>query len=325
MKDLTVAICVYNAEKYIEETLECIMAQTVQDFHLLIVNDCSTDNSLAKIKAFFDLHPRQYEIVDFEENKGIAFARNYALNYATSKYIIFIDSDDCPLPQLVEKEYDKISTDQELTAVSSWSVFVDTNTNPIKGGLFIGDATKESFINRAQKAKRIFLPIQTLFNREDAIKVGGFRITGFPEGKPRYQDYCEDLDLWTRLSDLYKEVKYIITLPEVLYKYRKVDGLSSNHYYMILKMDFVKVNLLRRRSNEKELTFIEFLDSISERQKRKYLRDASAADSLRNGVFYLKNKNFGKGVFLILKSIFTKPTYLFDKIISNSGIIKKKR
>ncbi len=45
--DLTLAICVYNAERYIEETLESVMAQTVQDFHLLIVNDCSTDGSVA--------------------------------------------------------------------------------------------------------------------------------------------------------------------------------------------------------------------------------------------------------------------------------------
>ncbi|MFM9587287.1 glycosyltransferase family 2 protein, partial [Streptomyces caniscabiei] len=44
--DLTVAICMYNAERYIEETLECLMAQTVQDFHLFIVNDCSTDSSV---------------------------------------------------------------------------------------------------------------------------------------------------------------------------------------------------------------------------------------------------------------------------------------
>lgn len=44
--NLPLAICMYNAEKYIEETLQCIMAQTMPDFHLLIVNDCSTDNSL---------------------------------------------------------------------------------------------------------------------------------------------------------------------------------------------------------------------------------------------------------------------------------------
>ena len=59
MTNLTLAICVYNAEKYIKETLESVMAQTMQDFQLLIVNDCSTDNSVAIIEQFFAEHPRQ--------------------------------------------------------------------------------------------------------------------------------------------------------------------------------------------------------------------------------------------------------------------------
>ena len=49
MTNLTIAICLYNAEKYIRETLESVMAQTMQDFHLLIVNDCSTDSSVAVV------------------------------------------------------------------------------------------------------------------------------------------------------------------------------------------------------------------------------------------------------------------------------------
>ena len=53
MLDLTLAICVYNAEKYIKETLQSVMAQTMQNFHLLIVNDCSTDGSIAVIEEFF--------------------------------------------------------------------------------------------------------------------------------------------------------------------------------------------------------------------------------------------------------------------------------
>ena len=61
--EITLAICMYNAEKYIEETLACIKAQTMQDFHLLIVNDCSTDGSVECVKRFFRQNPRQYELV----------------------------------------------------------------------------------------------------------------------------------------------------------------------------------------------------------------------------------------------------------------------
>ena len=68
--NLTLAICMYNAEQYIEETLECLMAQTMQDFYLLIVNDCCTDNSVEVVNNFFKKHTRQYEITHFKENKG---------------------------------------------------------------------------------------------------------------------------------------------------------------------------------------------------------------------------------------------------------------
>ena len=71
MTNLTLAICVYNAEKYIKETLESVMAQTMQDFHLLIVDDCSTDAGIAVIEEFFAKHPRQYDIVTLPQNGGL--------------------------------------------------------------------------------------------------------------------------------------------------------------------------------------------------------------------------------------------------------------
>lgn len=324
MKDLTLAICMYNAEKYIKETLQCVMAQTMQDFHLLIVDDCSTDGSVACVERFFEKNLRPYEMQRLETNQGIAYARNFALHHAETKYLIFVDADDCPLPQLLEKEYNAISNNQELIAVSSWLQFVDTNCNGLKGGLYIGDATKETFMKRAKAAKRVFLPIQTLFDRECALRVGGFALEGFPEGKPRYRDFCEDLDLWTRMSDLYVEGKYMLVLPEVLYLYRKSDGLSSNHFNMIIKMEYVKVNLRRRRAGQKELTFIEYYNSLSKEQMKKLHRDSTVADNLRNGVFYIRDGKVGKGLRLIAKSVLCNPGYVLNKFVSNSGFIKKK-
>ena len=83
--NLTLAICVYNAAKYIEKTLESVLAQTSSDFHLLIINDCSTDDSVALIERFFILHPRQYELVNLDRNQGICYARHFAERHATTK------------------------------------------------------------------------------------------------------------------------------------------------------------------------------------------------------------------------------------------------
>lgn len=322
--DLTVAICMYNAERYIEQTLECVLVQTLQDFHLLIVDDCSTDESVTKVENYLCIHPHQHKIYKLNINLGIAHARQFALIHATTQYLIFIDADDYPLPQLLEKELTAINCDQKLMAVSSWLQFVDTNCNPMKGGLFIGDTNRESFMKRAEAGKRMFMPIQTLFRREDAVKAGGFRLNGFPDGKPRYRDFCEDLDLWTRMSDFYVEGKYMIVLPEVLYLYRKADGLSSNHFNMIIKMEYVKVNVRRRRIGAKELTFIEYMDSLPSRQLEKLHRDAKIADDVRNGFFYVKDGRWLHGTWLILRSVCVNPSYIWDKLISNSRLIRNK-
>lgn len=322
MTNLTIAICLYNAERYIKETLESVVAQTMQDFHLLIVNDCSTDGSVAAVKEFFAQHPRQHEVVTLEKNGGIANARNFAIGYANTKYFLFIDSDDLLEPALIEKEYSEISKDNDLIGVSCWNDFIDEKSHKIHGGTFLGEKTKEGFIDKASRRKLIFLPIHTIFNREYALKAGSICIEGFPEGRPRYQDFCEELDMWTRMSDFYSEGKAIITIPEVLYHYRKTDGLSSNHFNMIIKMRYTKRNLLLRREGKKELTFTRFYNSLSAKEIKSLKRDAKAADSLRNGVFYLKRKNIFRAICEVAKSIYYRPGYIFDKLKHN--LFKKK-
>ena len=321
--EITLAICMYNAEKYIEETLACIMTQTMQDFHLLLVDDCSTDRTVEYVERFFHQNQRQYELVKLAQNQGIAYGRNFALHHAQTKYLIFVDSDDLPLPKLLEKEYKVLSNDENLIAVSSWSQFIDAKSKKMRGGLFIGDTTKAQFLKRAQAAKRVYLPIQTMFDRAAAIRVGGFSLDGYPDGKPRYRDFCEDLDLWTRLSDLYAEGKYIIVLPEVLYLYRKSEGLSSSHFNMIIKMEYVKVNLRRRRRGMKELTFIDYYNSLSEIERARLQKDSHAADCLRNGIFYIREKKIIRGLALLFECVWNHPSYIIDKVIANSGLFKK--
>ena len=313
----------YNAEKYIEETLSCVMAQTMQDFQLLLVDDCSTDRTVEYVERFFQQKQRQYELVKLTQNQGIAYGRNFALHHAQTKYLIFVDSDDLPLPQLLEKEYQVLSNDENLIAVSSWSQFIDAKSKKMRGGLFIGDTTKAQFLKRAQAAKRVYLPIQTMFDRAAAIRVGGFSLDGYPDGKPRYRDFCEDLELWTRLSDLYMEGKYIIVLPEVLYLYRKSEGLSSSHFNMIIKMEYVKVNLRRRRRGVEEMSFIDYYNSLSEIERARLQKDSHAADCLRNGVFYIREKKIIRGLALLFECVWNHPSYIIDKVIANSGWLKQ--
>lgn len=318
--DLTLAICIYNTERYIVETLQSVMQQTMQDFYLLIVNDCSTDESVKIVKQFFTEHSRQYELVDLKKNQGICYARHFAERYATTTYMMFLDADDILKPTAIETMYKKIISDNDLMAVGCYLEYINEKGEKIGGGLFLGEITKEGFYEKAKNKKLIFMQPTAIYDRKLALSVGGYHIDGFPEGKPRYQDYCEDLDLWTRMSDLYNNGKAIVVVPKVLCSYRKGGGLSSSTFNMIVKMHYTKTNLLRRRNGEKELTFIEFYNNLSTTELRKYKRDAKAADTLRNGVFYLKQKKFLKATKLILQSICYKPSYIFDKLKHNFKI-----
>ena len=320
--DLTLAICMYNAEKYIEETLLCIMAQTKQDFYLMIINDCSTDSSANVVNRFFVDHPRQYEMVNLPENRGLAFGRRYVEEHADTKYLLFVDADDCPLPLFVEKLYDKISSDSQLMAVGCYLEYMNLDGKKTKGGIFIGETSKNGFYEKALKEKLIFMASTSIYNREVALSVGGHNIYGFPEGKPRYQDLCEDLDLWTRMSDLYVDGKAIIVIPEVLYKYRKGDGISTGAYGMLLRMRHIKTNLKRRRSGEKELSFIDFQNSLSEKEIASLKKEATSVNSFRNAYYYLKKGNFLLFIKNIFISIYNNPKYMMDKIKHNLLRIK---
>ena len=307
----------YNAEKYIEETLSCVMAQTMQDFHLLIVNDCSTDGSVECVKRFFKQNPRQYELVSLPENRGLCAGRRFVEEHATTKYLLFVDADDWPLPYFVEKLYKKIISDDKLIAVGCYLQYIDLYGRRIKGGIFLGETTKDSFFQKARNGKLIFMASTSLYDREIALSVGGHNINGFPKGKPRYQDLCEDLDLWTRMSDLYTEGKAIVVIPEVLYYYRKGDGISLSSLGMLLRMRHIKMNLKRRRKGLDEWSFIDFRAQLSTEEMRRLEKEACAADALRRAYYHLHAGHIMAGVKDLFLSIKSNPHYFVDKVKHN--------
>ena len=315
--EVTLAICMYNAEKYIEETLACIMTQTMQNFHLLIVNDCSTDGSVECVKRFFKQNPRQYELVSLPENRGLCAGRRFVEEHATTKYLLFVDADDCPLPYFVEKLYKKIISDDKLIAVGCYLQYIDLYGRRIKGGIFLGETTKDSFFQKARNGKLIFMASTSLYDREIALSVGGHNINGFPKGKPRYQDLCEDLDLWTRMSDLYTEGKAIVVIPEVLYYYRKGDGISLSSLGMLLRMRHIKMNLKRRRKGLDEWSFIDFRAQLSTEEMRRLEKEACAADALRRAYYHLHAGHIMAGVKDLFLSIKSNPHYFVDKVKHN--------
>lgn len=118
MPKISIIIPVFNTEKYLSRCLDSILAQTVSDYEVIIVNDGSTDLSGSICEQYAQQDSRF--IVFHQENKGQAAARNLALDWidsnSDSEYITFIDSDDWVHPQYLElllaaiMETDGIST-----------------------------------------------------------------------------------------------------------------------------------------------------------------------------------------------------------------------
>lgn len=98
--EISVVIPMYNTEKYIGECLESILAQTFQDFEVIVVNNCSTDNSCAVVKNFSD---NRIKLAHTKKNFGYpSLPRNFGLEISRGKYIFFMDSDDILIKNSLE-------------------------------------------------------------------------------------------------------------------------------------------------------------------------------------------------------------------------------
>lgn len=100
MPFFSVIIPLYNKENYITDTLNSVLAQTFTDFEIIVVNDTSTDNSLAAAQTVKDDRIR---FIEHPVNKGLSASRNTGIKNASSDYVAFLDADDLWKPQFLEK------------------------------------------------------------------------------------------------------------------------------------------------------------------------------------------------------------------------------
>lgn len=98
---VSVIMPAYNAEKFIEKTINSILNQTYTDFELLIIDDCSTDNTMDVVRRIKD---NRIRIINNKTNQGIAKSRNIGLANAKGEYIALMDNDDLTVVDRFEKE-----------------------------------------------------------------------------------------------------------------------------------------------------------------------------------------------------------------------------
>ena len=106
---ISIVVPVYNCEQYISECIDSILGQTYTNIQLILVDDGSTDNSLAICENYLDRDRRVLLIS--QENLGVSMARNAGLDAAEGAYIGFVDSDDFIDRKMYEKLFSLIRRD----------------------------------------------------------------------------------------------------------------------------------------------------------------------------------------------------------------------
>ncbi|HHD2971041.1 glycosyltransferase [Clostridium perfringens] len=93
----------YNAERFIKNTIESVLKQTYQNWEMIIIDDCSSDNTESIVNRYVELDKR-IKFFKLEKNSGAAIARNLGINKANGEFIAFLDSDDLWDENKLEKQ-----------------------------------------------------------------------------------------------------------------------------------------------------------------------------------------------------------------------------
>lgn len=207
----------YNTADYIVETIRSIQAQTYENWEMIIVDDCSTDNTDKVVKPY--LSDTRIRYLKNEKNSGAAMSRNYALREAKGKWIAFLDSDDVWLPEkldrqlafMEEHDYKFTFTDYRIRLNGEWLPYICTGPDVV---------TKRKLYNYCY-----FSTITVMYNRE---YVGLIQIADLKKNN----DYA----MWFQVIE--KSPCY--RLPECLsYYYKHDNSISSGNKWKLIKHHYI--------------------------------------------------------------------------------------
>ncbi|MBP3596589.1 MAG: glycosyltransferase [Clostridia bacterium] len=242
---LSVIVPCYNVENYIDRTLKCLINQTYKNIEIICVEDCSTDNTYEHLKKYENVS--NIKIYKNEENKGLAYSRNFGVKHATAKYIGFIDSDD-----KVDNDYYEILMNELLN--SSADVVV-TDMLAVEDGNeenfyhepgCIGEVNKINLLNRGMAASAC----NKVFNKDLLLKYQ------FMEGKIN-----ED----------------VASILPIIVKAKKIVYTDKTKYYYIQR----KTSIQHTKITEKRLDIFDTVNCCLE-----YIKDEEKFEEYKQVILY---------------------------------------
>lgn len=204
---ITVVMPNYNGQRFVEQAIDSVLAQTYTNFELIVVDDCSTDASLQLVekKAAGDSRIR---VIAMDHNSGVANVRNTGIREAKGEYIALLDNDDLWTPDKLERQLAIAEKGAEIVYCSY--DFIDENGCPIHKPFIVPKET-----NFEKMLSSSVISCSTSFIRADLMKAHPFN-QGF---------YHEDYALW---MELLRVCPTASGDQKVLMHYRLVSGSRSN-------------------------------------------------------------------------------------------------
>jgi len=231
MAQISIVVPVYNAEKYIEQTISMVRKQTFTDWELILVEDCSKDNSRKVLEEITDtLNDARIRVIYKERNEGAARARNTGLNAVEGRYLAFLDADDIWKEEKLENE---LAFMQEKNAAFVFSAYEFGDEQGMGTGKVV--TVPEKLTYKQALSRTVIFTSTTLFDLEKISK----ELLTMPEVP------SEDSATWWQILKAghiaygYPEVTTIYRRPpkslssnkgeaikRIWYLYRKVEKLS---------------------------------------------------------------------------------------------------
>jgi glycosyltransferase involved in cell wall biosynthesis len=205
----------YNAASTIEESVRSVLAQTFTDFELVLVDDLSSDNSIALIEKISD--PR-IKIKKLATRHRRTKALNQGFNLCRGKYVSVLDADDIADPTRFSKQVNFLEDNPKIVAVGTWFTNINENGELISRSEF---KTTSSDIRRSLAFNSVLVHSSMMYRRSVANLQGGY-LEDF--------DYAQDFALWIALA----EIGDIGAIPEQLTKIRRLaNSMTSGKDYSI--------------------------------------------------------------------------------------------
>lgn len=174
---ISIIIPTYNVEKYISQTLNSVVNQTLQEIEIIIVDNNSEDNTLTILENYAEFDNR-IKIIKNPKNFKQGYARNQGIEKAKGEYIFFLDGDDYIKINTLEKLYNKITQDNADITICTWNKFNDKNGKIISNEYSKLKNIPKEFDNKTFNWKDIktnifkqtTVPWDKLYKREFLIK-----------------------------------------------------------------------------------------------------------------------------------------------------------